>query len=174
MLLNSFDFIFVFLPILLGLFFVARKVSPWGYLLLASLLYYIWIEPRFFLPIFLMLAANFIAGILLNKKQWNWLLILAISVNVLLLALFKGIEAGLFPPEIFTFRGVSFATSPTGISFIVFSSIAFLFDSYHQRIKEMPNLVQFGVFQLFFSKVIAGPIVRVGPSGWLRSLSQDR
>lgn len=158
--LNSPVFIFLILPIFLGIYHLLRKWIPWGVLFLFSLLYYIWLEPVYFPLIFLLVAGTYAAGRFLLRKPNKVLLGISVGMNIGVLAFFKSVDAGLLAMPIHIAK-VNLDHFPVGLSFLTFTAVAFLIDSFSQRIQELPGLMRFGVSQLFFSKTIAGPIIRV-------------
>jgi alginate O-acetyltransferase complex protein AlgI len=159
MAIHSLVFIFLFLPIFWGSFLLLPKKISWPLVLLFSLVYYLWLDPFYFPLILVMLVINYLAGRIVAKNQKGWLLLGAVGINLLLLAFFKMLEGNLIDVNINLF-GFSGNHSPVGISFFTFTSAAYLFDCYNQRIKDQPGIIKYGVFQMFFSKAIAGPIIR--------------
>ena len=161
MTLNSPVFIFLFLPIFLLIFWIVGQRFRLILLLVFSIAYYLWID-TFYAPfVFIWLALNFFAGAALEKNKSRTLFWIAIGANVAVLAGFKLITAGFF--EMQTWPGwlkIISAKMPTGISFISFTTIAYLVDRFNGRIKTMTGFKDYALIQLFFPKIISGPIVR--------------
>lgn len=169
MLFNSFEFIFVFFPILsLIIYAIPQKNNHNlinGILVVASLFFYSWWNPVY-LPLFLFsIFLNYLFGSLLTGKikvalNRKFLLILGITINLVLLGYYK--YANFFVENINTLLRANFANPdiilPLGISFFTFQQVAYLVDAYRQETEEY-NLLNYALFVSFFSQLIAGPIV---------------
>lgn len=118
----------------------------------------------------LLLVTNFFWGRFLHLHSNRWLLIVSVGINILILAIFKASESDQLR-QYGSFLGIDSGNIPAGLSFITFTSVAFLLDSFFKRQGEYPEFIQYFVAQLFFSKVIAGPIVRIKPLLKVSSLS---
>jgi D-alanyl-lipoteichoic acid acyltransferase DltB (MBOAT superfamily) len=173
MLFNSHAFLFGFLPVvllgyhLLGRYGARRAGTTW--LILASLFFYGWWNPRYLALIAASIAGNFALGTLQgrtverrghgSKAQ----LALGVCANVGVLIYYK--YANFFLDTAHALLGVEWAMRavvlPLGISFITFQKIAYLVDAYYGKAKEY-DLHDFCLFVLFFPQLIAGPIVHHG------------
>lgn len=170
MLFNSYEFIFLFLPIVVVVFFAFGRVSRgWAlrWVIAASLFFYAWWRPFNVLIIAPSVLINFILARLLQRlgKQGNRaaaraVLFLGIVFNVAFLGYFKysnflvGAVNDVFGTQWFLARIVL----PLGISFITFQKIAFLVDVHAGRVESF-TLQDYCLFVLFFPQLIAGPIV---------------
>lgn len=157
MLFNSFEFIFVFLPLALAAFYGLARLrlttAAVYALVAASLAFYAAWNVRF-LPILLAsVAFNYGMGRLLEARPRRWLLAVGVGANLALLGYFK--YAGFF----FGVAGAGFL--PLGISFITFQKIAFLVDTYRGMTARY-RFRDFLLFVTFFPQLIAGPIVHHG------------
>jgi alginate O-acetyltransferase complex protein AlgI len=168
-LFNSYEFLFLFLPVtLIGLYLLARtspKLAA-GWLALASLVFY---SVKIHEYIFLLLGSilfNFYLGTLLSRQaqQAGGLgkrptLTFGVAVNLAVLFYYKytsffikslnGLDLHLTVPDIIL---------PIGISFYTFTQIAFLVDCYRGQVKEY-RFVNYVLFVTFFPHLIAGPIL---------------
>jgi alginate O-acetyltransferase complex protein AlgI len=167
MLFNSYEFIFLFLPVVLfGFFWVARISHRLAALWLAaaSIFFYGWWNPRFVLLLLVSVAFNFLAGRMLGRARGTarakLLLVASLTCNLLLIGIFK--YTNFF---ITTLNGLAFAQLPVadivlpiGISFFTFTQIAFLVDVYRGFAKEY-NFVHYLLFVTYFPHLIAGPIL---------------
>lgn len=164
MLFNSFEFIVVFLPVTLLVYFAlthngldnASKV----WLLLASLFFYSWWNPNYLPLILISLTFNYLVGRRLGKKPTKLLLGIGIVANVSALVFFKYFN---FLAENFNnffngHIGLFDLILPLGISFITFQKIAYLVDSY-KGITYKYTFYDYCLFVVFFPQLIAGPIV---------------
>lgn len=161
MLFNSYQFIFIFLPIMFLIYFYlnSKRLTTVAkvFLLLGSLFFYSWWNINYLPLILLSIVFNYLlSDVLVTKKEPknNFLskksiLIFGISCNLLLLAYFK--YADFF---ITNFNLVL----PLAISFFTFQQITYLVDSYRGEIEER-NFLNYALFVSFFPQLIAGPIV---------------
>ena len=165
MLFNSFDFIFVFLPLCLTGFVLAERYLSMGwavtFLGIASLIFYGYWDIDYIGLILGSITANFLLSHRIARSvssdRWLWL---GIAANLGLLFVFKYtafaisiandvVDAALFIPHI---------VLPIGISFFTFQQIAFLVDVYRREV-EPPVFTKYLLFVGFFPQLIAGPIV---------------
>ena len=169
MLFNSYEFIFLFLPITFIVYFYLNSIKMVGmsklFLVLSSLFFYSWWN-IIYLPIILSsMFFNYIIGRSLKKTKYRYfkkktILIFGIISNILLLAYFKYLD--------FFIENINFVidttleplllTLPLAISFFTFQQIAYLVDSYRGETKEY-NFLNYSLFVTFFPQLIAGPIV---------------
>ncbi|MBQ9754813.1 MAG: MBOAT family protein [Lentisphaeria bacterium] len=169
MIYSSFDYVFLFFPIMMILYFGVGRVLPYagrlGILLAGSLYFYAYWMPVFLPLLFLTIILNFLYGRLLRKKKDKRLLILGIGIDLLPLLFFKYTNfviqninalAGLIQPE----YKVAFLPLilPLGISFFTFQAIAYLVDCFQKDTEEY-SLLEFSVFISFWPQLIAGPIL---------------
>lgn len=157
-------FLFLFLPILLLIYYFSNPRYQNLILLLASVIFYAWGEPKYIFLMLLSILMNYWFGILINKfKAWKKIfLIIAILYNLTTLFVFKYLN----------FFGVIFAklTSisvslpnialPIGISFFTFQIMSYTIDVYKEKIKVQKNILNLALYVSLFPQLIAGPIVR--------------
>jgi len=171
MLFNSYEFIFVFLPATLAIFFLLGRASrnlALGWLIIASLLFYAWWRPVNVLIILTSLLTNFVFAQLLLRvaadktkvRAGQVVLGLGITFNIVFLGYFK--YANFLQSAMNDFAGTDFVLTqiilPLGISFFTFQQIAFLIDVHGRNIRTFAPR-DFFLFVLFFPQLIAGPIV---------------
>lgn len=171
MLFNSYVFIFAFLPITLGLFFVLAHRSvklAVTWLTVASLFFYgFW--KLSYLPLLLVsIVGNYGTGQFISRCKPNGilakaLLILGIIVNLIFIGYYKYAE--FFISSINGTLGTSISVPevflPLAISFYTFTQIAYLVDAYRGEIRDQHySLVTYTLFVTFFPQLIAGPILR--------------
>ena len=169
MLFTSLEFILLFLPIVLIGYFALRRELRNAWLLLASLVFYAWGEPRFVVVMMASIAINyFIALVLEACREHGGLKRLALSVGILanlsLIFLFKyanfvtATARSLFPE----WQGVIPQTHfilPIGISFFTFQAISYLIDV-GRGVPAQKNPVNIALYIALFPQLVAGPIVR--------------
>lgn len=171
MLFNTYVFIFAFLPAVLFVFYALRNQSyyslAYGWLVIASLFFYGWWNPKYLLLIGTSIIFNFIAGKLLaiqveNKHTRHATLTLFIGItgNLLLLGYFKYANFFLdnFNQIAQTHWHLEKVVLPIAISFFTFQQIAFLVDTKRQLTKKC-SFMHYCLFVCFFPQLIAGPIV---------------
>ena len=166
MLFNSYEFIFIFLPIVLfGYFALGAKYHhrlAVSWLVGASLFYYAWWNPAYIGLIILSMLFNYSIGITLSsgKNSNKPLLAIGVSINLLLLAYYK--YANFFLDNVNQLTSSEYSAGdiilPLAISFFTFQQIAYLVDSYQKKTREY-NFLNYALFVTFFPQLIAGPIV---------------
>ena len=172
MLFNSFEFVFLFLPITLVVFFlIGRKVKhvkqqlPLLWLVLASLFFYGWWKPLNLPLIIVSILVNYGLGYLLGNvlekaTVKKGVLSLGIIFNLGLICYFK--YSGFLISNLNQFTGTNFyvpsVVIPLAISFFTFQQIAYLVDAYKGETKEY-SILRYMLFVCFFPQLIAGPIV---------------
>lgn len=165
MLFNSYEYIFLFLPVVWLLYIFLQSFglvsAAMMWLVLASLCFYGYWNPAYLPLILFSLGINFIIGKVLEKKRSKPLLVFGIIINLGLLAYYK--YAGFFLETIHQLSGLNMPVVnivlPLAISFYTFQQIAFLVDVY--RGDTVPyNLLDYALFVTFFPQLIAGPIVQ--------------
>jgi alginate O-acetyltransferase complex protein AlgI len=160
MLFSSSTFLFYFFPAFLALYYLL----PWKntVLLLASLLFYAWGEPRFVLLLLASSLLNYSAGYLLARRHSTWLLGAGIAANLALLGYFKYL--GFFAASLNAMAGshlpVPQIVLPLGISFFTFQGISYLIDVSRGTVGAQKSFWTFAMYKAMFPQLIAGPIVR--------------
>ena len=167
MVFSSILFIFRFLPISMGIYFLTPKKFRNFSLLILSLVFYSWGEPKYFV---LMLASIFVdyfisLGIDKNNKSKRIriiLLCISITFNIGILFFFKYIN--FFIENINSIFNMSLSyvkiTLPLGISFYTFQTMSYTIDVFLKKVKPEKNIIDFGAFVCLFPQLIAGPIVK--------------
>ena len=164
MLFNSAEFIFLFLPLSLLLFFSLAKrhgneIALAG-LVGCSLLFYGWWNPSYLVILIISMLFNYGLGRSLGKSNNKKLLTLGVSLNLTSIVYYK--YAGFLVLNINTATGnnwdIGTIILPLAISFFTFQQIAYLVDSYKGITKEY-NFLHYALFVSFFPQLIAGPIV---------------
>lgn len=170
MLFNSYEFIFLFLPVVFAAFFaIGRYSRPLAALWLfsASLFFYGWWNPAYVSLLIGSILFNFAMGSAISLEHQRGrltrakgLLIAAVSGNLVLLAYYK--YANFFLSNTNQILGTEWHLEeiilPLGISFFTFTQIAFLVDAYRGEVKER-NFIHYGLFVTYFPHLIAGPVL---------------
>ena len=167
MVFSSILFIFRFLPIAMGIYFLTPKKLKNLSLLILSLIFYSWGEPRYFLLMIASIFVDYFISINIEKNNKNKkikILLLAISIifNVGILFFFKYIN--FFIENINSIFNMSLnnvkITLPLGISFYTFQTMSYTIDVFLGNVKAEKNIINFGAFVCLFPQLIAGPIVK--------------
>lgn len=170
MLFNSYEFIFVYLPVVLAVFFqLARRNQAYAaaWLALSSLFFYSYWNPAYVGLLLFSIVLNFTFGLWIanagakgNKLRKKNLLIVAVASDLLLLGYYK--YANFFLATINSASGAHLSLGeiilPLGISFFTFTQIAFLVDTYQGKVREY-NFIHYALFVTYFPHLIAGPVL---------------
>ena len=164
MLFNSYEFLLIFLPLTLIIYFYLNSLKliyiSKIFLVVSSLFFYSWWNP-IYLPLILgSMIFNFYVGKSLGKKASKNMLTLGIICNILLLGYFKYTD---FFIENFNWAlnkeiPLLHLALPLAISYFTFQQIAFLVDNYKGEVKEF-SFLNYSLFITFFPQLLMGPIV---------------
>lgn len=168
MLFSSITFIFLFLPLTLSVYYILFKSRTLQniWLLIASLFFYAWGEPR---NVFLMLASiffNWLMGLLVSgsrSRKRKILLVFSCIFNISVLFVFKYLGFAINTINMFAEKDIiqdPQITLPIGISFYTFQAMSYVIDVYRKNIKAEKNPFYVGLYISFFPQLIAGPIVK--------------
>lgn len=167
MVFSSTIFLCVYLPLVLLGYYICPKKGRNLFLLIVSLVFYAWGEPKYvFLMIFSILV-NYIFGRLMdkhreNKKRLKLMLVLSVVIDIGLLSVFKYTD--FIITNVNAIFGANFdllnIALPIGISFYTFQAMSYTIDIYRDDVRVQKNLIDFGMYITMFPQLIAGPIVR--------------
>lgn len=166
MLFSSIPFLFYFLPATLLLYFAVPERLRNGVLLVASLLFYGWGEPRYLVVMLVTITQGYLFGRLIQRYsgQRRSKLCLAASVLLSLGVLAYCKYADFFLETFNQITGLSLpllrVALPVGISFYTFQILSYVVDVYRQEVKAQRNFVDLATYIAMFPQLIAGPIVR--------------
>ena len=166
MVFSSIPFLYYFLPAVLAVYFLTPDRGKNAVLLLASLVFYGWGEPKLLMLMVFTIALFYGCGLAIGRaeqQRWRKLwLIVSIVTSLGLLGLFKYADFFLS-----TFRDVTGwpipllkLALPVGISFYTFQCLSYTIDVYRGKVPAQRNPVTFGAYVALFPQLIAGPIVR--------------
>ena len=166
MLFSSIPFLFYYLPIVIGVYFLLPKSLKNGWLLLTSLGFYAWGEPKYVLLMIATICLFYGCGLAMEKatqKRWKkfWLAVSAV-IGLGALGVFK--YADFFAQSVNAVTGIGLPllklALPIGISFYTFQCLSYIVDVYRGNVQVQKNLISFGAYVALFPQLIAGPIVR--------------
>lgn len=166
MVFSSTVFLFGFLPVFLIAYYVSRGLVRNTILVVFSLFFYIWGEPKYFWIILILSFIIYIFGILIenNEKQFyrKLLLIFGIILISSFLVYFKYI--GFFVQNINSLFHSAIQLPdlplPLGISFFTFQALSYIVDVYKKKIHIEKNPFYVLLYLTLFPKLTMGPIVR--------------
>lgn len=143
MIFSSIPFLYYFLPAVILLYFIVPKKMANSVLLLASLFFYGYGEPKMLPVMVVTIIAAWVLGLMVPKHKACFYLSAAICLG--LLVWFKGGFAG--------------NALPAGISFYTFQILSYTIDLRRGNIRPQKNLRDFAMYVSMFPQLIAGPIV---------------
>ena len=166
MLFSSIPFLFYFLPAVLILYFLVPDKLKNAVLLLFSLIFYAWGEPKYVVLMIVSILLGYGFGLAIGyakTKRWKRIFLTGSCVTLLgLLGWFK--YADFVLSNVNTLLGTSIPLTklalPVGISFYTFQILSYTIDVYRGRVESQKNPVSFGAYVSLFPQLIAGPIVR--------------
>lgn len=170
MLFSSLEFLYLFLPVTVILYFLSPKRARNAVLLVMSLIFYAVGEPVYLFLMVSTIIIDYGFGIFIalakgkgNKRAAKALLIVAITLNISSLIFFKYYDliASTISPVIPMATPLRLAL-PIGISFYTFQALSYVIDVYKSTVAPQKNIISFGAYVTLFPQLIAGPIVKYG------------
>jgi len=185
MIFTSTVFLFLFLPIVFGLYFISPKKAKNAILLIASLFFYTWGEVQYLYVILLSILINYFVGLKIDKYNGlreisglmkrggvktlmssKMILGIGVVLNLLLLGYFKyanflignlNILLGSLGVNAFANERIHL---PVGISFFTFQALSYIIDIYRKEVKVQKKLWNVALYIALFPQLMAGPIIR--------------
>ena len=166
MLFSSAAFLYSFLPLTIAVYFLMPRRLKNAALLLMSLIFYAWGEPRYVVLMVLSITQGYIFARLIGKsrgtKKAKGYLIISLVLSLGMLGVFK--YANFFAESFAAVFGLKIAALnialPIGISFYTFQLISYVIDVYRADVEPQRDYVAFAAYISMFPQLIAGPIVR--------------
>lgn len=185
MVFSSLIFLCVFLPIVLAFYAICPKRLKNLWLMLSSLFFYAWGEPKYIIIMLFSTVFDYVNGRLLeyfDQKEMEkkakercrrGVLILSIVGNLGILFVFKYFDLLVSSWNLATSSniGLLHLALPIGISFYTFQTMSYTIDVYRRGVKAQHNIISFGMYVSMFPQLIAGPIVRYR---WVEKQMKDR
>ncbi len=166
MVFSSITFLYYFMPVVTGIYFLSPKGFKNSVLLFASLVFYGWGEPKYIIFMGISILVNYILGLLIERNSNNpwsrrWLVV-SVVFSLGMLGYFKYAD--------FLIENINYATGmsipllkvvlPIGISFYTFQILSYTIDVYRGEARAQRSLIPLATYVAFFPQLIAGPIVR--------------
>ncbi len=167
MVFSSLTFMYIYLPIVLGIYFILPRKFKNLWMFIAGLFFYGWGEPIYLWIMVLSTLIDYAAGFFMakfdNKPALRTVCLLcSVVMNLSLLSIFK--YSAFFVTTINSLFGLSLTVPsvalPIGISFYTFQSMSYTIDLYMRNIKVQKNPITFATYVTLFPQIVAGPIVR--------------
>ena len=166
MLFSSMTFVFMFLPIVCTAYLLARKDLKNHILLIASILFYAWGEPRYLAIMIMTILINYIGANYISRSKKSghrkWLLGITIVLDLSFLFYFKYFNFFVENVNELFKTNYNFikVIMPIGISFYTFQAMSYLVDVYRGEVKVQKDIYKLALYICLFPQLIAGPIVK--------------
>ncbi len=169
MVFSSLLFSFFFLPLVMILYFLAKNEYRNYILLVASLFFYAYGEPRFVFVMMGSILLNYFLALVISKKKNQRknifarnILVLDIASNIGILFIFKYLDFSISTVNSFFHTDIPLKNIalPIGISFFTFQALSYVIDVYRGNVDVQKNPLYLALYISFFPQLIAGPIVR--------------
>ncbi len=163
MVFSSTIFLWIFLPVVFAGNLVFGKRLSNLFLLMASLFFYAWGEPRLVVLMIFSIIWNYLAGLLIaSVSRKKLMLFIGVTGDLALLGYYK--YAGFLVKSANIIFGSTFIVPrialPIGISFFTFQAISYIADVYRGKVKVSRDPLPVALYISFFPQLIAGPIVQ--------------
>ncbi|MCR5747728.1 MAG: MBOAT family protein [Lachnospiraceae bacterium] len=165
MVFSSLEFIFRFLPVFLITYYIVPREWKNAVVLLGSIIFYAFGEPKYILLITGSVIVNYYAAKLMSECSGNMkrrlVFLVDIIFNIGILMIFKYLSFIITNINHFSVQSLKVPdiALPLGISFYTFQILSYEIDVYKKRIPYDRSLIDLGAYILMFPQLIAGPIV---------------
>ena len=164
MLFTSIPFLYYFLPLVLITYFIMPKKYRNIVLLIFSIIFYAYGEPKYVFLMLLEILVAYFGAIIIDKnsKYKDITLIVVLIIHIGLLGIFKYTDFLILNINKIFNSHISLLNivMPIGISFYTFQIISYLVDVYRKEVKPQENILKLATYVTLFPQLIAGPIVR--------------
>jgi len=166
MVFSGLPFLYLFLPLVLVVYFIAPRKYRNTVLLVFSLAFYFFGERFYTVLLLISSVSDFVFSLLIERYRGTVrakvCLITAIIVSLLMLGFFKYIDFFIVTANAMLGSDIAVldVRLPIGISFFTFQTMSYTIDVYRGRVRAQANIVTFATFVCLFPQLVAGPIVR--------------
>lgn len=164
MLFTSIPFLYYFLPLVLITYFIMPKKYRNIVLLIFSIIFYAYGEPKYVFLMLLEILVAYFGAIIIDKnsKYKDITLVVVLIIHIGLLGIFKYTDFLILNINKIFNSHISLLNivMPIGISFYTFQIISYLVDVYRKKVKPQENILKLATYVTLFPQLIAGPIVR--------------
>jgi len=168
MVFSSILFLFIYLPLVLGVYYITPLKYRNLFLLFVNLIFYGWGEPVYILIMLLSVVLNYLFGILISRyrsrdRLSRFFVFASVFCNLAILIFFKYYDFIVtnltLIPGFPNLQPMGLAL-PIGISFYTFQTMSYTIDVYRKDSNAQKNLIDFSTYVTLFPQLIAGPIVK--------------
>ena len=169
MVFSSTVFLLIFLPVVAGIYFLCPRKARNTVLLLFSLVFYGWGEPKYILIMLFSTVFDYTNARLIGhfqdtgrNKAAKAVLIVDVVGNLGILGFFKYTDFAIDNLNSLLNAGIPALglALPIGISFYTFQTMSYTIDVYRGIVKPQKNILNVGAYVTLFPQLIAGPIVQ--------------
>ena len=166
MLFSSMTFLFVFMPLVITVYGLSKKEIRNYVLLVASIVFYAWGEPRYLAIMIITILVNYVGAIEMarfaNRKKRKLILAATILTDLGFLIYFKYFN--FMVENLNNWLELEFdyidVIMPIGISFYTFQAMSYLIDVYRREVKAQKDIYKLALYIVLFPQLVAGPIVK--------------
>ncbi|MBO5415476.1 MAG: MBOAT family protein [Clostridia bacterium] len=182
MLFSSLEFLFLFLPLCIAVYFAVPLRLRNAVLLVFSLIFYGFGEPLYLFLMIFTTGADYAFGLLVqkslpNKRRARAVVAFAVIFNLSILGFFKYYDflaSCISRIEIFSFIKPIGLPLPVGISFYTFQALSYVIDVYREEVRAAKDPIIPATYVALFPQLVAGPIIRYNDiEGALRERSHS-
>ncbi len=165
---SSISFLFYFLPAVLILYYLFYFSRPLKNLvvLVCSLIFYAWGEPKNIALLLFSILVNYLLGLLIGRGKQKrgmssvWFIV-ALAFNIGMLFVFKYLSFVIENISSLVGGSISMSTIalPIGISFFTFQAMSYVIDVHRRTVSAQTNILNLALYFAFFPKLTQGPIV---------------
>jgi len=176
-------FVPLFLPIVLLLHFMFKNIKVRNFILMVfSVFFYAWGEPKYVIVMLVTVTVNYLCGLFIshsNSQKWKKaFMLIGVVTSLAFLFFFKYFSFLLDTVcSICGIRNILPAiTLPIGISFYTFQVLTYTIDVYRGKVPAQTNYIKLLLYISFFPQLIAGPIVNytdIAPALDKRTITQN-
>lgn len=163
MLFSSLVFLSIFFPLILLIYFNVKENLRNYILLIGSLIFYAWGEPRYLSIMLIVILLNYISGILIERIKYKKIILwISVGLNLSILFYFKyyNFAAQNFNKLYWVNFPIINVVMPIGISFFIFQGLSYVVDVYRKDVESQKDIYKLALYISLFPQLIAGPIVK--------------
>lgn len=158
---------YIFLPIVLGIYYFSPKNLRNFILLVISLIFYGWGEPIYIFLMMISIIIGFTGACLIDKYRENkdlstciFITVLVLNIGALVFFKYYGFLIEIINSVFNISLRIKTLPLPLGISFYTFQIISYVVDVYRKDTHVQKNIISFGAYVSMFPQLVAGPIVQ--------------
>lgn len=159
-------FLFVFMPLVMAVYLLSKKEIRNYVLLIASIIFYAWGEPRYLAIMILTIIINYVGALLIDRHvesyKRKWILGITVAADLSFLFYFKYFNFIIDNVNSALQLNMDFidVVMPIGISFYTFQAMSYLIDVYRREVEAQKDINKLALYIVLFPQLVAGPIVK--------------